>query len=72
MPQKDTLVKFGERLRKIRTDRKISQEALAHKADLDRTYVSGVERGTRNISLINICKLAEALNVDPVMFFTKT
>jgi len=72
MPNKDPLTKFGDRLREIRTMQDISQESLALKADLDRTYVSGVERGIRNISLKNIYKLAEALSVDPVQFFIKS
>lgn len=55
---------FGVRLRGLRTGRQLSQEELAHLAGLDRTYVSSVERGRRNISLENICRLAEALGVD--------
>ena len=54
---------FGENLRKIRLKRGISQEKLAELAGLHRTYVSSVERGERNISLINIEKLAIALDV---------
>jgi len=69
MPEKAPLVMFGNRLRKIRSDRNVSQEALALKADLDRTYISGVERGIRNISLKNIYKLANALEITPVLFF---
>lgn len=57
------LVRFGERLRKVRTAKGVSQEALAAKAGLHRTYVSSVERGKRNISLVNIDKLATALGV---------
>ena len=56
-------VRFGERLREIRQKKGISQEALAHLAGLHRTYVSGVERGERNISLLNIERLAVALDV---------
>lgn len=43
----------------------ISQEELALKADLDRTYVSGIERGRRNLGLENLCRLAHALEVSP-------
>ncbi|TCL71545.1 helix-turn-helix protein [Hydrogenispora ethanolica] len=54
---------FGKNLRKIRGAQKISQEELAFRCGLHRTYVSSVERGERNISLENIQKLAEALEV---------
>jgi transcriptional regulator with XRE-family HTH domain len=55
--------RFGEMLRAIRQTRGISQETLAHTAGLHRTYVSGVERGERNVSLSTIEKLACALGV---------
>ena len=54
---------FGEQVRSVRGSKGISQEKLAELADLDRTYVSGVERGIRNISLINISAIAKALKV---------
>jgi transcriptional regulator with XRE-family HTH domain len=59
----DVTVRFGKRLREVRTKKGISQERLAEKAGLHRTYVSSVERGERNISLINIESLAAALDV---------
>ncbi|MCA9085206.1 MAG: helix-turn-helix transcriptional regulator, partial [Planctomycetaceae bacterium] len=52
---------YGERLRAIRLQKGVSQEALADAAELHRTYVSSVERGERNISLVNIGRLADAL-----------
>jgi transcriptional regulator with XRE-family HTH domain len=55
---------FGERVRDFRHSLGVSQEELADRAGLDRTYVSAVERGRRNISLDNICRLAVALEVD--------
>jgi transcriptional regulator with XRE-family HTH domain len=54
---------FGERVRKIRKAKGLSQEALALSCDLDRTYIGGVERGERNISLVNIHTIAKALKV---------
>lgn len=56
---------FGFRLRELRLSRGMSQEALAHEAGLDRTYISSCERGKRNISLENIHRLAAALDVSP-------
>jgi len=57
------LTKFGARVKRARLSLKLSQEKLALECDLDRTYISSVERGRRNISLINIYKLAHALRV---------
>ncbi len=59
----DVLVQFGKRLRAARQRNGISQERLAELAGLHRTYVSSVERGERNISLLNIERLATALGV---------
>jgi ribosome-binding protein aMBF1 (putative translation factor) len=58
-------VRFGKRLRQLRTARGLSQEALARSARIDRTYVSSCERGLRNISLDYIHRLANALRVPP-------
>jgi transcriptional regulator with XRE-family HTH domain len=54
---------FGARVRELRKQKGLSQEALALACDLDRTYIGGVERGERNISLLNIQKIAEALGL---------
>ena len=59
----DVLVRFGQKLREIRRKKGISQEKLADLAGLHRTYVSLVERGECNISLLNIERLARALGV---------
>jgi transcriptional regulator with XRE-family HTH domain len=63
MDLSDVTVRFGHKLREIRLQRGISQEELAERAGLHRTYVSSVERGERNISLVNIENLARALGV---------
>lgn len=56
---------FGRRIKTIRLEQGISQEQLGQLAELDRTYISGIERGLRNVSLINIERLAAALDVEP-------
>lgn len=60
----DLLRVFGDRLRTARKAAGLSQETLAHQAGLHRTYVSSVERGERNIALLNILTLATVLGVD--------
>lgn len=62
--KKNILVNFGQRVREIRKDKDLSQEELAHKADLHRTYIGMIERAEKNITLINIEKIANALEVD--------
>jgi len=60
---------FGARVRKLREASGLSQEDFGHRANLDRTYVSGVERGVRNPTLDVIHRLAEALDVEPAKLF---
>jgi transcriptional regulator with XRE-family HTH domain len=57
------LVAFGQNVRKFREAKGLSQETLAEKADLDRTYISDIERGTRNPGIKNVAKLAKALGI---------
>jgi transcriptional regulator with XRE-family HTH domain len=61
----DVTVELGRRVRALRQERNLSQEKLAEKARVHRTYVGSLERGERNVALINIVRLAEALGVDP-------
>lgn len=61
----DILRGFGARLRELRHAAGLSQEALALQADLDRSYVGQVERGERNITVVNIHRLALVLSVPP-------
>jgi len=60
---------FGLRLRSLRTSKDLSQEKLAELAELDRTYISSVELGKRNISIVNICRLASALQIKIQVLF---
>jgi transcriptional regulator with XRE-family HTH domain len=57
------LQRVGTRVRRARTAKGLSQEALAHEAELDRSYVSGIERGEFNISLLTLAKLSRVLGV---------
>lgn len=61
---------FGERVRAFRSQTGLTQEELGDRAGLHRTYVGGVERGERNVSLMNILRLAAALGVDPAELVT--
>ena len=64
MPKdEDIALRFGERVRKLRIARGLSQEAFAHQCGLDRTYVSGIERGKRNLAIRNVEAIAKAFRV---------
>ncbi|MDM9385786.1 helix-turn-helix transcriptional regulator [Chlorogloeopsis sp. ULAP01] len=65
----EILKKFGERVRDERLKQGLSQEELAEKASLHRTYIGMIERAEKNITLINIAKIAKALemNVDELL-----
>ena len=63
MAEKDPRVLFGRRLAQVRKQKGWSQEKLALESGIARSYLGGVERGQRNIALVNICKLAETLRV---------
>ena len=63
---------FARNLRKARTERKFSQEALAFEAGIDRTYVSALERGVYSASLDMLEKLADVLKVEPASLIERT
>ncbi len=60
---------FATNLRLVRNAQRLSQEKLADGTDLDRTYISGIERGLRNVAIQNIQRLADALAVDVRVLF---
>lgn len=64
MDKKDILIKFGEKVRNLRKENSFSQEELSFKTGLHRTYIGMIERAEKNITLINIEKIAKALNVN--------
>ena len=59
----DPRVAFGKAVRALRIERGLSQERLAELSEIHRTYIGDVERGTRNIALLNMSKIADALSV---------
>ena len=65
----DIRQQVGQRVRELRTQSGYSQEQLALKSGLDRTYVNSVERGRRNISIVNIERIAHALDISTSQFF---
>jgi transcriptional regulator with XRE-family HTH domain len=69
MNENEILKKFGNNLRRIRLSRNVSQEDMALEIGFDRTYISLLERGKRNPSLITICRLVAYLKVDMNQLF---
>lgn len=63
------LVAFGHLVRKHRKTKGFLQEAFADICDIDRSYMGGVERGERNLALLNIERIVAALDVKPSLFF---
>lgn len=61
--KQDILIKFGDKIRELRKEKGLSQEQLSFKADLHRTYIGMIERAEKNITLVNIEKIANALEV---------
>lgn len=66
----DIKQRFGLAIKQRRQELGVSQEELAYNASLHRTYISDIERGTRNVSIENIAKLAKALNISISDLFT--
>ncbi|WP_237421209.1 helix-turn-helix domain-containing protein [Flavobacterium sp. Sd200] len=59
----DVKIKFGNKVKVLRLEKGISQEKLAELADLDRTYIPGIEAGKRNVSIVVVEKIAAAFNI---------
>jgi len=72
MSRKEELLEFGKRLRELRHKKGYSQEKLAEIASLHRNYIGMIERGERNITLLNIKKIARALNIETKELFDFT
>ena len=64
-PRNKALCRFGEALREERKEKGLSQERLALEAEINRTYMGGVERGEENISLLSILKITDVLKMKP-------
>lgn len=64
MKKKQCQINFGLSVRSQRNKQNLTQEDLAALCELDRTYIGSIERGERNISLVNIHKIATALNIN--------
>ena len=65
----DVKLKIGQRIKVLREKTEMSQKDLAYAADLDRSYIASIENGQRNVSIVNIEKIANALNVTLKEFF---
>lgn len=65
----DIKLKIGHRIKELREKAEMSQKDLAYTADLDRSYIASIENGQRNVSIVNIEKIANALNVTLKEFF---
>lgn len=65
----DIKIKFGQKVKELRLEKGLSQEAFAHLAELDRTYISSIEKGDRNVSITVIEKIATALDIEITKLF---
>jgi transcriptional regulator with XRE-family HTH domain len=66
------LIKIGKRIRELRKEKGFSQESFAYEVGLDRTYMGGIERGERNIAMLNIIRIAKSLKVEVGELFPST
>jgi XRE family transcriptional regulator, regulator of sulfur utilization len=67
----DIRIRFGRAIRRIREEQEINQEEAAERCGLHRTYYSRIERGVRNVSLVNIGKVAKGLKVNLPELFSR-
>lgn len=65
----DVKLKIGQRIKELREKASMSQKDLAYSADLDRSYIASIENGQRNVSIVNIEKIANAVGVSLEIFF---
>ena len=65
----DIRMRIGKRIKKLREEAGMSQKDLAYAAGLDRSYIAGIENGQRNVSIVNIEKISNALSVSLKIFF---
>jgi transcriptional regulator with XRE-family HTH domain len=70
MKKEKHLIELGNQIREVRKKKGLSQEQLAFDANVDRSYIGGIERGERNVSFLTLVKIAECLDCD-VAKFTK-
>lgn len=70
MPASKILDRFGQRIRELRKQKDMTQEQLADRANLHNTYIGAVERGEKNISMINVERVVKALGVSLAEFFS--
>ncbi len=68
----DVRLRIGQRIKELREKTNMSQKDLSYSSDLDRSYIASIESGQRNVSIVNIEKIAKALNVSIKDFFNDT
>lgn len=69
MEKSPALQEVGARVRRARMSAGLSQEELAHRSELHRNYIGGIERGERNVGVLALIEIARALRVSPATFF---